>query len=161
MANAGRILILPKGEYDASATYEMLDMVGYSNTSWLAKKTVAGIEPSNTNSEYWQELFNFKYENAKVVHVNGVEGSLFGFKNTMHKKLAGQVEIAPTETTTSLLIGQLNPDFSPSYTVPFIAYNNSRGSYCGGRIETDGKIYLEILNDAINRGNSYRINVSY
>lgn len=59
MANAGRILILPKGDYDASATYEMLDLVFYNGTSWIAKKTVAGIEPNRTNGEYWQSVISF------------------------------------------------------------------------------------------------------
>ena len=59
MASAGRILIIPKGEYDASITYEMLDLVKHNGTSWLAKKTVAGIEPTIENSEYWQDVFDF------------------------------------------------------------------------------------------------------
>lgn len=56
MASAGRILIMPKGAYSASATYEMLDMVSHNGKSWLAKKTVAGIEPSAANSEHWHDL---------------------------------------------------------------------------------------------------------
>lgn len=57
MASAGRILIMPKGEYDSSITYEMLDLVKHNGTSWLAKKTAQGIEPSDANSEYWHDLF--------------------------------------------------------------------------------------------------------
>lgn len=59
MASAGRILILPKGEYNASTTYEMLDLVSHNGASWLAKKTVSGIEPSIENNEYWQNMINF------------------------------------------------------------------------------------------------------
>lgn len=58
MASAGRILIMPKGEYDASTTYEMLDLVKHNGISWLAKKTVIGVEPSEDNSEYWHLLIN-------------------------------------------------------------------------------------------------------
>ena len=58
MASAGRILIMPKGNYDSSVTYEMLDLVYYNGTSWLAKKTVKGIEPSETNNEHWQIVFD-------------------------------------------------------------------------------------------------------
>ena len=53
MASAGRILILPKGNYNAETQYEMLDLVFHNGTSWLAKKDVKGIEPSADNSEYW------------------------------------------------------------------------------------------------------------
>ena len=59
MASAGRILIMPKGNYDSSATYNMLDMVYHNGTSWLAKKTVTGIEPSVANSEHWHCLLDF------------------------------------------------------------------------------------------------------
>lgn len=52
--NAGRILIMPKGNYDESAQYEMLDLVYYNGASWIAKKTVSGIAPSE--SEYWQKI---------------------------------------------------------------------------------------------------------
>ena len=67
MASAGRILIMPKGAYDASATYEMLDLVNHNGKSWLAKKTVNGIEPSDANSEHWQDMFKITAENAGAV----------------------------------------------------------------------------------------------
>ena len=63
MASAGRILIMPKGNYDSSATYEMLDMVHYNGTSWLAKKTAKGIEPSAANSEHWHNMFDIEIAN--------------------------------------------------------------------------------------------------
>jgi hypothetical protein len=53
-ANAGRILIMPRGTYDANATYELLDLVMYNNASWLAKKTATGIEPAD--GEYWHKM---------------------------------------------------------------------------------------------------------
>ena len=53
MATAGRILLMHKGEYQASETYEMLDMVSYDGVTWVAKKTCLGITPSSSNSEYW------------------------------------------------------------------------------------------------------------
>lgn len=52
MATAGRILIIPKGEYKSDVTYENLDMVFYDGASWVAKKMVSGIAPSD-DSEYW------------------------------------------------------------------------------------------------------------
>lgn len=58
MTSAGRILIIPKGDYSANTTYEMLDLVSHNGTSWLAKKTVVGIEPSEANSEHWHKMFD-------------------------------------------------------------------------------------------------------
>lgn len=54
MASAGRILIIPKGNYDASATYEMLDLVNYNGNTWICKQTSLGITPSE--GDYWQMI---------------------------------------------------------------------------------------------------------
>ena len=52
MAIAGRVAIVPKGDWSADATYKRLDAVTYNNTLYFAKKDVpAGTETSNT--EYW------------------------------------------------------------------------------------------------------------
>lgn len=56
MASAGRILILPKGNWDVGAEYEILDLVFHNGTSWLAKKYIAGVEPSEANAEHWHKL---------------------------------------------------------------------------------------------------------
>ena len=71
MASAGRILIMPKGNYDSSVTYEMLDLVSYSGASWLAKKTVVGIEPSDENSEYWHNMLDFDPSDFESRKSNG------------------------------------------------------------------------------------------
>ena len=76
MASAGRILIMPKGNYDASATYEALDMVSHNGKSWLAKKTAKGIEPSAANSEHWHDLITVTPENIGALRVSG--GTLTG-----------------------------------------------------------------------------------
>ena len=52
MANAGRVAIVPKGDWSKTATYKRLDAVTYNNTLYFAKKEVpAGTATSNT--EYW------------------------------------------------------------------------------------------------------------
>ena len=56
MTSAGRILIMPKGKYDPNVTYEGLDLVFHNGVSWLAKKTVIGVEPSVSNDGYWFKL---------------------------------------------------------------------------------------------------------
>ena len=59
MTTAGKILIMPKGDYDSTKTYEILDLVRYGGTSWLAKKEVpVGITPTTSNEEYWQNMFD-------------------------------------------------------------------------------------------------------
>lgn len=54
MAIAGRVAIVPKGDWRANATYKRLDAVTYNNTLYFAKKDVpAGMVTSNT--EYWSK----------------------------------------------------------------------------------------------------------
>lgn len=54
MAIAGRVAIVPKGDWSADVTYKRLDAVTYNNTLYFAKKDVpAGTATSNT--EYWSK----------------------------------------------------------------------------------------------------------
>ncbi|MCX4376745.1 MAG: hypothetical protein OSJ61_11275, partial [Lachnospiraceae bacterium] len=51
----GKILIIPKGDYDAAVLYRRLDLVKYNGTSYLCKKdNTIGIEP--TNIEKWYKV---------------------------------------------------------------------------------------------------------
>lgn len=50
--SAGKVLMIPKGDYDATETYTMLDVVSYQGKSYVAKQTTTGNAPTNTT--YWQ-----------------------------------------------------------------------------------------------------------
>lgn len=67
-ASAGRVLIIPKGDYSASVTYNNLDMVYYGGKTYVCKKTSLNNLPTNT--EYWQLM------------VEGVAGSYYGTCST-------------------------------------------------------------------------------
>jgi hypothetical protein len=56
MAIAGRVAIVPKGEYSNAVTYDKLDLVMFNNDAYVAKKASTGIEP--TNDEYWMLILN-------------------------------------------------------------------------------------------------------
>ena len=71
MATAGRILILPKGTYNEATAYDMLDLVSYNGSSWLAKKSSVGIVPSEANSEYWQNMINLDIADNLETKVKG------------------------------------------------------------------------------------------
>lgn len=51
MANAGRVAIVPKGDYSSSTAYNRLDLVRYNEKAYVAKMANTGILPTNT--EYW------------------------------------------------------------------------------------------------------------
>ena len=67
-ASAGRVLIIPKGDYSASVTYGNLDMVYYGGKTYVCKKTSLNNLPTNT--EYWQLM------------IEGVAGSYYGTCST-------------------------------------------------------------------------------
>lgn len=52
-ANAGRILLIPKGAYDSDAAYEMLDVVYHNNNTFICKKPCSNIEPAD--GEFWMK----------------------------------------------------------------------------------------------------------
>lgn len=49
----GRILIIPKGEWNDIDTYEKLDLVRHNGASWICKNSCTGMEPTDENSENW------------------------------------------------------------------------------------------------------------
>ena len=65
MASAGRILIMPKGNWNADTEYEILDLVGHNGKVWLAKKDVVGIEPSINNEEHWMDMLDLTKVNLE------------------------------------------------------------------------------------------------
>lgn len=55
MVNAGRILILTKGDWNSLTTYEMLDLVSKGGIAYLARQSSVGVDPStDTQMTYWQ-----------------------------------------------------------------------------------------------------------
>ena len=73
MATAGRVLIIPKGKYNAETQYGSLDMVSHGGKGWICKKTCIGIEPAE--GDYWaecidvsEELKSFALESSTMVY---------------------------------------------------------------------------------------------
>lgn len=71
MATAGRILIIPRGEYNNNTAYDMLDLVYHKGKSWVAKKAVTGIEPSDANSGYWHKFTDINIANNLTTKEEG------------------------------------------------------------------------------------------
>lgn len=68
MTDLGRILLLPKGAYDPSASYELLDVVTYQRNTYVCKSTtsITGIAPTDTTnwqimSEHGADAFGYGY----------------------------------------------------------------------------------------------------
>lgn len=50
-ANAGKILVTPKGDYNPATEYKILDTVRYSGKTWVCKQTCTGQTPAE--NAYW------------------------------------------------------------------------------------------------------------
>ena len=53
-ASAGRVLLIPKGDWNANTTYTGLDWVRHNGAAWVCKNTCTNIEPTPANTNYWQ-----------------------------------------------------------------------------------------------------------
>ena len=53
-ASAGRVLLIPKGDWNAEATYTGLDWVRHNGAAWVCKNTCTNVEPTEENSNNWQ-----------------------------------------------------------------------------------------------------------
>ena len=55
MVSAGRILIMPKGDWSNLTSYDMLDLVARNGVAYLARQASAGQDPATDSSmTYWQ-----------------------------------------------------------------------------------------------------------
>lgn len=50
--NLGKVTITPRGTYSPTNTYEALDIVVYSGSSYLVLQSVSGVTPSNDGTNY-------------------------------------------------------------------------------------------------------------
>lgn len=68
-ASAGRVLIIPKGNWNAEATYTGLDVVRHNGASWICKNTCTNIEPNETNTDHWQ-MMSMDGQSGTVINVD-------------------------------------------------------------------------------------------
>ena len=55
-ASAGRVLLIPKGDWNAETTYTNLDWVRHNGAAWVCKNTCTNVEPTEENSDNWQMM---------------------------------------------------------------------------------------------------------
>ena len=125
MISAGRVLIMPRGAYNPLATYEMLDIVSYNGSSYIAKGTTTGNLP--TDGTYWQlsayggqaanMAGNFaELETSSVASAIHYENDIFVDENSQLMKATQTINIGDTidenvnctPTTVEALISYLS-----------------------------------------------------
>ena len=108
MATAGRILIIPRGDWIESETYEMLDLVNHGGTSWLAKRLSVGIAPSADTSDYWFNLIGVTTKDVQIANNLVTTQAGYVLDARQGKALMDAIELANTkvrnvETSVSTL----------------------------------------------------------
>lgn len=89
MVNAGRILIMPKGDWNALTTYDMLDLVSYNGTAYLARQTNVGQNPStDTSQTYWQP-----FGSASAIATTSAPGLVMPDGDTITVDGSGLIEV--------------------------------------------------------------------
>lgn len=97
MGDAGKAMLVPRGQYSDTETYESLDFVYSGDASYVAKKLTTGNPPAEDN-EYWQLLARggTLTENSNVsnttVTFEAAEQRINIFSNDRLSVIAGKVK---------------------------------------------------------------------
>lgn len=88
-AIAGKVMIRPRGDYDSSAVYDILDLVKYDNKPWLCRKNdTMGIIP--VDGEYWMNIIDISIANADTL--DGHDSNYFATVAALEALTADDVE---------------------------------------------------------------------
>ena len=170
MAIAGRVAIVPKGDWSADATYKRLDAVTHNNTLYFAKKDVpAGTATSNT--EYWSksvvggeatvddtissESTNPVQNKVVKAYVDKKASENIDFSTSTSKLLNDTVEapLVLSNATRNLL----NPKLATTTINGITCTNNGDGTYTFNGTATDNVFFDINRNIPINKGTKYKV----
>lgn len=86
-ASAGRVMPLPKGDWNSATQYKLLDIVYYNGASYIAKGTSTGATPPNAT--YWQFLCSGSVANladiGDVTITNPANGDVLRYNSVSGK----------------------------------------------------------------------------
>lgn len=69
MIDVGRVILMPRGNYASDIQYDYLDFVLYNGATYVAKRSVVGVTP--TDSSYWQRMSDsVEMSEAKLQEIN-------------------------------------------------------------------------------------------
>lgn len=155
MVNAGRILILTKGDWSSLVTYEMLDLVSYNGVAYLARQASVGVNPStDTSKTYWQPFGSvsniattsepglvmpdgdtIKIESSGLIYVD-IDASGIDYDNTQTGITATDIQAA---IDTAVVNAQMALDgIGPVETTSTASQGYSKGDF----FFYNGKLYV-------------------
>lgn len=119
--NAGRVSMVPKGEWSASTAYVRLDVVYYNGSSYVAIQDSTGQNPS-TATTYWQLL------------ASGVDPSNYYTKTETDTKLEKKANLTSLYRFVGFsIIADGSPEDAATAFGPYVDVLSSRlDTYCPG-----------------------------
>ena len=105
MISAGRVLLMPRGAFDANVQYDILDLVSYNGSSYIAFGPTKGNLPTDTTkwmlSAYGGNAANVAgnfavIETTDIATVTHYEGTLFVDENSQFMKATQTINIGDT-----------------------------------------------------------------
>lgn len=178
MANAGRVAIVPKGEYSATVAYKRLDLVRYQNDLYVAKKANTGVLPTDTTTwmlcmenvtqSQYDDLINGTTPVGNAKLLNGLTAEEFvsnenllinpDFKNPVNS--SGKTEWVATSNGSITIFDKWQAELYTSATVTLgsegvVLTKGTSGSYCSLILRN----YLQGLSGKIVSGENYTFSV--
>lgn len=152
MAIAGRVAIVPQGDFDINTSYQRLDMVYYNGNSYVAKKDVSGITPQNT--EYWMKSTGAEGggsgEPGKSAYEIAVDNGFDGTEEEWLESLHGEDGVSPTIEVNTNTDSEYKLDITDkngTFTTPNLkGGGNGSGDFASKSIYGDTAISLGRLN---------------
>ena len=141
--NAGRVAMVPKGEWASATAYTRLDVVLYNGSSWVAIADSTGQVPSE-DSTYWQLL------------ASGVDPSNYYTKTEINTKLEKKANLTSLYRFTGFsIIGDGSPEDAAMAFGPYVDVLSSKlDTYCPGWGDVaDHRSILQLIR--LNNAGSY------
>lgn len=106
MVNAGRILILPRGNWDNLTTYDLLDLVTASNNiAYIARQQSVGVNPiTDATNTYWQPFGSTIAVDSETILIdtNGVISVNLDNDTLVYDATAGYIKVDASQIDKAL-----------------------------------------------------------
>ena len=131
-ASAGRIMMIPKGAYDASTTYSILDIVTYQGSSYIAKGTTIGHAPTDTT--YWQPVADTSAKMDRSVYDSNNSGVVDNAERVNNHTVAKDVPANAQFTDTKTLAGMTDTTINNPSDGQTLRYNATTQKFENGTV---------------------------
>ena len=128
---AGRVMPLPRGEWDSTTEYNILDIVSRNDSAYMATGTSTGIDPAGSSgSSYWMRIVPDMSDKADKVE-SATEGNFAGLDANGNLTDSGL-------SSTDVAASTLKPY---TISVPINAWSLSSGKYYATVAPASGKVF--------------------